>query len=179
MAGVEKNGPADKGGLEAGDVITKFDDKSIVSSADLPRAVASAKPGRTVSVEVLRKGVVKVLNVGVGEMPADSNEAAPNNKSATKPEVNRIGLTVKELTPLQRKKMNGKNGLLVIDSQGAVAQAGVRHGDVILGLNNTEVQSLEQFNKQLSGIAAGKTVALLVARGDNTLFVPVKIPAAK
>jgi len=179
VAGVEKNGPADKGGLEAGDVITKFDDKSIVSSADLPRAVASAKPGRTVSVEVLRKGVVKVLNVGVGEMPADSNEAAPNNKSATKPEVNRIGLTVKELTPLQRKKMNGKNGLLVIDSQGAVAQAGVRHGDVILGLNNTEVQSLEQFNKQLSGIAAGKTVALLVARGDNTLFVPVKIPAAK
>ena len=93
--------------------------------------------------------------------------------------MNRIGLTVKELTPLQRKKLNGKNGLLVIDSQGAVAQAGVRHGDVVLGLNNTEVQSLEQFNKQLASIAAGKTVALLVARGDNTLYVPVKIPVAK
>jgi len=179
VAGVEKNGPADRGGLEAGDVITKFDDKSIVSSADLPRAVASAKPGKTVPVEVLRKSLVKVLNVSVGEMPSDSNEVLPNNKSAAKPEVNRIGLTVKELTPLQRKKLNGKNGLLVIDSQGAVAQAGVRHGDVVLGLNNTEVQSLEQFNKQLASIAAGKTVALLVARGDNTLYVPVKIPVAK
>ena len=55
----------------------------------------------------------------------------------------------------------------------------MRRGDVILGLNNTEVQSLEQFNKQLSGFAVGKTVALLVLRGENTLYVPVKIPVGK
>ena len=179
MAGVEKNGPADKGGLEPGDVIIKFDEKPIIASADLPRAVASAKPGRIVPVEILRKGSVKVLNVGVGEMPTDSNEALQNSKPTTKPEMNRIGLTLKELTVPQRKKLNGKNGLLVIDSQGAVAQAGVRHGDVILGLNNSEVQSLEQFNKQLAGIPVGKTIALLVQRGENTLYVPVKIPAGK
>jgi serine protease Do len=179
VAGVEKNGPADKGGLEPGDVITKFDDKTIVASADLPRAVGSAKPGRIVPVEILRKGNVKLLNVGVGEMPADSSEALQGSKPAAKPEMNRIGLTLKELTVQQRKKLNGKNGLLVIDSQGAVAQAGVRHGDVILGLNNSEVQSLEQFNKQLMGIPGGKTIALLVQRGESTLYVPVKIPAGK
>jgi serine protease Do len=179
VAAVEKNGPADKGGLEAGDVITKFDGKAIVSSTDLPRAVGTTKPGKAVQVEVLRKGSEKTLNVLVGDMPTDPSEVASSNKPAVKPEVNRIGLLLKEPTPQQKKKLNGKHGLLVIDAQGAVAQAGVRRGDVILGLNNTEVQSLEQFNKQLAGFAAGKTVALLVLRGENTLYVPVKIPTGK
>ena len=179
VAAVEKNGPADKGGLEAGDIITRFDGKSIVNSADLPRAVGAAKPGKAVAVEILRKGHDKTLNISVGEMPSDSSEAAQTNKPAVKPEPNRLGLILKELTPQQKKKLNGKNGLLVTDSQGAVAQAGVRRGDVVLGLNNTEVQSLEQFNKQLASFAAGKTVALLVLRGENTLYVPVKIPATK
>jgi len=64
----------------------------------------------------------------------------------------------------------------VLEAVGPVAQAGIRRGDVILGLNNTEVQSLEQFNKQVASFAAGKTLALLVLRGDSTLYVPVKIP---
>jgi len=179
VAGVEKNGPADKGDLQAGDVITKFDGKSIVASADLPRIVGSTKPGKVVAVEVLRKGSPKILNIGVGEMPSDSAEVAQGSKPIAKPEVNRIGLMLKELTPQQKKKLNGKGGLLVLDAQGAVAQAGVRRGDVVLGLNNTEVQSLEQFNKQLAAFSAGKTIALLVQRGENTLYVPVKIPAAK
>ena len=110
VAGVEKNGPADKGGLEAGDVILKFDSKPITTSADLPRAVGSTKPGKIVPVEVLRKGSVKTLNIGVGEMPSDPNEIAQSNKSAPKVEVNKIGLTLKELTAAQKKKLNGKNG---------------------------------------------------------------------
>lgn len=179
VAAVEKNGPADKGGLEAGDVITKFDGKPIVASSDLPRAVAAAKPGKAAAVEVLRKGSQKILNITIGEMPTEGAEVAQTAKPAAKPEVNRIGLVLKEATAQQRKKLNGKNGLVVLDAQGAVAQAGVRRGDVILGLNNSEVQSLEQFNKQLSGFAAGKSVALLVLRGENTLYVPVKIPAGK
>ena len=128
---------------------------------------------------LLRKGSNKVLNITVGDMPSDPSEAAPSSKPSVKPEPNRIGLIVKEATPQQKKKLNGKNGLIVVDAQGAVAQAGVRRGDVILGLNNTEVQSLEQFNKQLAGFAAGKSVALLVLRGENTLYVPIKIPASK
>lgn len=179
VAAVEKNGPADKGGLEAGDVIIKFDGKPIMTSSDLPRAVGTTKPGKTAVVEVLRKGNNKILNIAVGEMPTESPEVAQTNKPSAKPEPNRIGLTLKEATPQQKKKLNGKNGLFVLDAQGAVAQAGVRRGDVILGLNNTEVQSLEQFNKQLAGFAAGKSVALLVLRGENTLYVPVKIPASK
>lgn len=68
---------------------------------------------------------------------------------------------------------------MVMDVQGLAAQAGIRRGDVVLGLNNTEVQSLEQFNKQLAGIPSGKTVAVLIQRGDNTLYVPIKVSDAK
>ncbi len=175
IAGVEKNGPADKGGLEAGDVITKFDNKPIVSSSDLPRAVGATKPGKVAAVEILRKGAAKNLNIGVGEMPTDPSEAAAPSKAPAKAEANKIGLTLKELTPQQKKKLNGKNGLLVVDSVGAAAQAGIRRGDVILGLNNNETQSVEQFNKQINGVAAGKTIAVLVQRADSTLYVPIKV----
>ncbi len=176
VAGVEKNGPADKGGLEAGDVITKFDGKAIGVSADLPRAVGATKPGKIATVEILRKGSVKTLNIGVGEMPSDGSEtAAPSTKPNGKVEANKIGLTLKELTVQQKKKLNGKNGLLVVESVGAAAQAGIRRGDVILGLNNNESQSVEQFNKQINAVAAGKTVAVLVQRGEATLYVPIKV----
>jgi len=179
IAGIEKGGPADKSGLEAGDVILKFDGKAIASSSDLPRVVGAVKPGKTVSADVLRKGNVKTLSVAVGEAPADKEEVASPNKGNSKPEFNRIGLLLRDLTPQQKKKLNGKSGLLVTDAQGVAAQAGIRRGDVVLGLNNTEVQNLEQFNKQLTGIANGKTVAVLVQRGDNTLYVPVKVSDGK
>ncbi len=175
VAGVEKNSPADKGGLEAGDVITKFDGKPIVASADLPRIVGNTKPGKVAQVEILRKGVAKTLSVGVGEMPNDPNDALQANKPQAKAEPNKIGLTLKDLTPQQKKKLNGKNGLLVIESTGAAAQAGIRRGDVVLGLNNSEFQSVEAFNKQINSVPAGKTVAVLVQRGENTLYVPIKV----
>jgi serine protease Do len=175
IAGVEKNGPAEKGGLLAGDVITKFDGKSIMASSDLPRVVGGTKPGKVAAVEILRKGVTKTLNIGVGETPTDPNEATPAAKPAPKVEANKIGLTLKELTPAQKKKLNGKNGLLVADSTGSAAQAGIRRGDVILGLNNSESQSVELFNKQINAVAAGKTVAVLVLRGESTLYVPIKV----
>jgi serine protease Do len=175
IAGIEKNSPADKGGLLAGDVITKFDGKAIVSSNDLPRAVAATKPGKIAPVEVLRKGAIKNLNVGVGEMPTDPTEAAAPSKGPAKTEVNKIGLTLKELTPQQKKKLNGKNGLVVTESAGVAAQAGIRRGDVILGLNNSESQSVEAFNKQINAVPAGKTVAVLVLRGESTLYVPIKV----
>lgn len=176
VAGVEKNGPADKGGLEAGDVITKFDGKPIGVSSDLPRVVGSTKPGKIAAVEILRKGSAKTLNIGVGEMPSDGSETAtPSTKPNGKVEANKIGLTLKELTVQQKKKLNGKNGLLVVESVGAAAQAGIRRGDVILGLNNSESQSVEQFNKQINAVAAGKTVAVLVQRGEATLYVPIKV----
>lgn len=86
---------------------------------------------------------------------------------------------MRELSAQQKKKLSGKNGLLVTDAQGAAALAGIRRGDIVLALNNTEVLSVEQFNKALAPIANGKTVAVLVLRGDSTLYVPVKLADSK
>jgi serine protease Do len=175
VAGIEKNSPADKGGLQAGDVITKFDGKGIETSSDLPRVVGNTKPGKIVPVEIIRKGSIKVLNVGVGEMPSEATETSVPSKASPKVEANKIGLTLRELTPQQKKKLNGKNGLLVVESAGAASQAGIRRGDVVLGLNNSESQSVELFNKQINTVPAGKTVAVLVLRGETTLYVPIKV----
>jgi serine protease Do len=179
VAGVEKGSPADKGGLEAGDVILKFDGKAISTSSDLPRAVGATKPGKEATVEILRKNVSRNVTVKVGEMPDDKDEAAKPSRGPAKAEPNRLGLLLRDLTPQQKKKLNGKDGVQVIDAQGNAAQAGIRRGDVVLAVNNTEVQSVDQFNKLVDGVASGKTVALLVQRGENTLFVPVKVNGAK
>lgn len=179
VSNVEKGSPAEKGGLEAGDVILKFDGKAVEASSDLPRIVGATKPGKQVPVEILRKGSTRSLSIALGEMPTEKDEIVVGSKAPAKTEVNRLGLILRDLTPQQKKKINGKNGLLVVESQAPAAQAGIRRGDVILGVNNTEVQNLEQFDKQIAAIAAGRTVALLVLRDENTLYVPVKIGAAK
>jgi serine protease Do len=175
IAGVGKDSPAEKGGLEAGDVIIKFDGKSVVTSSDLPRIVGSTDPKKYVNVEVLHKGRTKNLRIEVGEMASDDLQVAQNKKAPTKEEVNKIGLTLTALTPQQKKKLNGKNGLLVTASTGAASEAGIRRGDVVLGLNNSETQSVVQFNKQVNAVRKGKTVAVLVQRGDSTLYVPIKV----
>lgn len=179
VAGVEKGSPAERGGLDAGDVILKFDGKPIATSSDLPRVVGATKPGKEVTVEVLRRGGVKNLSVTVGEMPVDDKDEARPSRGPAKVEPNRLGLTLRELTPQQRKKLGGKNGLLVVGAESAAAQAGIRRGDVVLAVNNSEVQGLEQFNKLVAGVAGGKTVALLVQRGDSTLYVPVRVNGNK
>ena len=178
VASVEKGSPAEKGSLQVGDVITQFNGKAINTSSDLPRIVAATPPGKTVPVTVLRKGANRTLNIALGEMPTEQNAAAASADGPAQSEVNRLGLALKELTPQQKKEL-GKSGLLVLDAQGAAAQAGIRRGDVVLGMNNSQVLNLDQFNKQLSALATGKTVALLVQRGANTLYVPVKVGNGK
>lgn len=174
VAGVEKGGPAEKGGLEPGDVIMRFDGKPIINSYDLPRIVGSTKPGKDVTMEVLRKGTLRNLSVKVGEMPDEKEEAKAAPRGPAKIEPNRLGLQLRELTPQQKKKLGGKNGLLVLNAQGSAALAGIRRGDVVLAVNNSEVQGVDQFNKLIDTMV-GKTVALLILRGDSTLYVPVKV----
>ena len=179
VAGIEKNSPAEKTGLETGDVILKFDGKPINVSSDLPRIVGATKPGKEVPVEILRKGSTRTLQLAVGEMPVDKEEAATPQRGPAKAEPNRIGLVLRELTPQQKKKLNGKTGLLVTDAQGSAAQSGIRRGDVILAVNNSEVTTVDQFNKAIAAVPSGKSVALLVLRGDGTLYVAVKVNGSK
>ena len=172
VAGVEKESPADKGGLKPGDVILKFGENNIKVSSDLPKFVSSTKPGSKIFMNILRQGKEKQLEITIGEMPSEEMVVAKKNEQSQK---NRIGLTVKDLTPQQKKQIKENAGILVLDVADASLNAGIRKGDVILGLNNNPVSSVQSFNQDLKKIKKGKTIALLIYRNGDTLYVPIKI----
>jgi len=172
VAGVEKESPADKGGLKPGDVILKFGENDIKVSSDLPKFVSSTKPGSKIFMNILRQGKEKQLEITIGEMPSEEMVVAKKNEQSQK---NRIGLTVKDLTPQQKKQIKENAGVLVLDVADASLNAGIRKGDVILGLNNNPVSSVQSFNQDLKKIKKGKTIALLIYRNGDTLYVPIKI----
>ncbi len=173
IANVEKGSPAEKGGLLMGDIILKFNKNEIAVSSDLPKYVGTTKPFAKVPVEVQRKGKRIILNLAVGQMPTDE-KVAKSIKNNTK-EVNRIGLALRRLSPGDMKKTNGRNGLLVLSTQGKSIAAGIRPGDVILALNNSAVETVAIFNQELRKIPKGKTIALLIYRKGDTLYVPIRI----
>ncbi len=173
IAMVEKDSPAERGGILPGDVILKFNKNPLDSSSDLPKFVGTTKPLSEVPVEILRKGKKITLSIKVGEMPNEEMMVA-GKKSPAK-EVNRIGLSLRELTTEDRKKINGRSGLLVLEVKGPSIASGIRTGDVILALNNSAVQSIASFNQDIRKIPKGKTIALLIYRNGDTLYIPVKV----
>jgi len=178
ISSVEKDGPADKAGIQASDIILKFDGKVVNSSVDLPRIVAATRPGSKVAVQVWRKGKLREVRVTVGEMPGDG-VAQHGGKRGGGAEggvtVDRLGLTLSELTEEQKKELQVDGGLLVEDAHAAAARAGLQRGDVILSVNNEEVRSLEKFKAALKDIPKGRNIALLVRRGDGTSYVAIKL----
>jgi serine protease Do len=173
---VEKGGPADKAGIEASDVILKFDGKTIASSADLPRIVAQTRPGSKVTAQIWRKGAARDVSITVGEMPAEKVAQRPGRRDI-KPGnvVARLGLTLSEPSMDQRKELGLSAGLLVEDAQGAAAKAGIRRGDVLMAINNLDVKSVEQLNQLLAQFEKARSVALLIRRGDSALYVPLRL----
>ena len=177
VVSVEKGGPADLAGIKARDIILQFDEKGITTSADLPRIVGNTKPGSKVSIQIWREGSLKTVKVEVGETPSD--EAAENRKlkQGKKPDTsNRLGLALSEITAEQKKQLEISNGLVVEDMQSGIAsRSGIRIGDIILGFNSKDVNSIEQFNELLKQVKSGKNIALLVKRGDITTFITMKL----
>ncbi len=178
VAAVQKDGPAEKAGIEARDVILKFDGKTITTSSDLPRIVGATKPGSKVPVQVWRNGSTREMTVTVDEIPADEKAASRGGKRGSKaPETfNRIGLALNELNAEQKKQLEIDNGLLVEDMQpGIASRAGMRPGDVILSINNQGVKTVEQFNQLLGKVEKGRNIALLVRRGGTATFITMKL----
>ncbi len=172
---VEKGGPADKAGIQASDVILTFDNKEVVSSNELPRIVAAVRPGTKVPVQVWRKGSPKELVVEVGETPDERNNRRPQGSRPQTEQIGKLGLTLAELPAEARKELNVSGGVLVENAEGLAARAGIRRGDVILAVNNVEVNSVAELTKLLTGGEKGRTVALLVKRGEGSIYIPLKL----
>jgi serine protease Do len=167
---VEKGGPADKAGLQPGDVIRSADGQRIVSSADLPAIVSMAKPGDSVKLEVWRKGEMTQLTAKLGDAGDKANAVAQAGEPAGQ---GKLGLALRSLKPSEREQVGVDGGLLVQQAGGAAAKAGVQAGDVLLAVNGTPVSNIDQVRQVVA--KSEKSVALLIQRGDDRIFVPVKM----
>lgn len=172
IAGVEKGGPADKAGMEPSDVVLKFDGKPVNSASELPLLVGETKPGKTVAVQVWRKGVAKDLSLTVAESPSEKMARRPGKEAGA---AGKLGLSLRDLTESQKKELQIPHGVLVENAQGLAARAGIRRGDVIMSVLNKDVKNAEHFEQILSGYKAGQSFALLVRRGEHSLFIPFKM----
>jgi serine protease Do len=171
---VEPGSAAEKAGVRRGDVILKYDGKLVESAIELPRLVAASKPGTAATLEVWRQGASRTLNVTLGEFPA---EAVSVSTSATPQLRNRLGLALSELSPAQRKAIGVKFGVVVEAVQGPAEKAQIRRGDVITAVNNTELTSIQQLNDIVAQHKVGSSIALLVRRGDASVYIPVEVSA--
>jgi serine protease Do len=175
VASVEPKSPAEKAGIQAGDVILSFDGKPVNSANELPRVVAATKPGTSVPLEIWRAGAKRQMKATLAEFATD--EAAQQQQSPEmKKSSNRLGLTVRELAPPQRKSLGIEYGLIV-EGVNPGPNMQVQRGDIIIAVNNIYFKSLEEFNRVVQKQAPGSVIALLVRRGDAALYIPVRVGA--
>jgi len=171
ISNVEKGGPAEKAGLQAGDVILGVNGQAVNSSSELPATIAGLAPGTSVKVDVWRNQQQRDITVKLGEMDGARKTAARSESSS---DTNaRLGLAVRALTSQERGQLGSSGGLLVEDVSGAAADAGIEPGDVVIAANGTNVTTVEQLRNVVA--KAPKSVALLVQRGDTRIFVPVPL----
>jgi len=172
---VEKGGPAEKAGVEPGDVILRFDGKPVTASEDLPRIVGATRPGAKVAMQIWRNKAAREVQVVVSEMQDERTRQARRGGKPPAAVPSQYGLTLADLTEAQRAELKLAGGVLVENAQGAAARAGIRRGDVILAVNNQDVKSVEQFNQMVGQFDKGRIVALLVRRGSNSLYIPFRV----
>jgi serine protease Do len=175
---VEAGSPADRAGVQAADIITRFNGKSVDESTDLPRIVGGTRPGTKVTMDVWRKGATRTLTITVGELQEErvGLRESPHHRKPPAQAANRLGVVLAELSAEQKKELNLANGLVVTDVRpGAVAE--LRKGDVLVMLvykgRQTELKSVGQFVKLLAGMDKDAVITLRVRRGESTAFVTI------
>ncbi|MEB0138579.1 MULTISPECIES: DegQ family serine endoprotease [unclassified Undibacterium] len=173
IARIEAGSPAEKAGLQDGDVILKLNGAAIEKSGDLPRIVGAIAPGAKASITVWRKGAVRELPITVAEMEADKPVPKPGDKKNKKEPDNLLGLAVTDLNEAQKKELQS-GGVVIENVDGPAAAVGLKAGDVILMLNNVSIKDAKQFNAMLAKLDAKKAAALLVKRGDISQFILLK-----
>ena len=166
---MEKDGPAERAGIEIGDIVLKFNGNELTGADDLARAVAEAAPGSAARLQVWRQGATKDMVVSLGE--ADSSHATqrPRHKAT---DSNQLGLTLRELSRDERRTLH-TDGYIVVEAVADIAEdSGIQPGDIIIAVNSKRVSDIGQLRAALA--QADNRAALLVQREDSTIFIPLK-----
>jgi len=169
VSSVEKGGPAERAGVEAGDVILKLNGQPLKDSTELPVQIAAIAPGTSVDLEVWRSHATRNVSVKLGAMEdkrTASNEASHNDGG-------KLGLAVRPLTEQEQRQGNIKGGLVVERASGPAAEAGIEAGDVVLAANGATINSADDLRGAVE--KSKGHIALLIQRGDSRLFVPVRV----
>ncbi len=177
VRGVEPGSPAEKAGLEAGDIILRFDGKPIEKSTDLPRMVGNTKPGTRSVLQIWRRGSSRDLSITVGEVEAEKaakKATAPADKPATTLTAKVLGLTVSDLSDAQKKELKLRGGVRVDAVTEVAARAGIQEGDVILALSNSETPSVVVFEGLVAKLDRSKPVSLLFRRGEWAQYTVIR-----
>jgi serine protease Do len=170
----EAGGPADKAGIEAGDIITKVDGKVVEKSGDLPRLIGNTKPGTKTTLQVFRRGSTKDITVTVAEFEADKPMRRTSDPGTPPAPKGALGLSVADLSDAQKREMRLRSGVRVEAVDGAAARAGLREGDVILSMDNTEITDVKQFSQLAQKAEKAKAVSVLVRRGEAVNYLVIK-----
>ena len=177
VRGVEAGAPAQKAGIEAGDIILKFDGKAIEKSSDLPRLVGNTKPGSRATVTVLRRGSQRDLSVTVAELEPERATRRTQGQEQRPPsgaQVQTLGLTVSELTEALKSELKLRGGVRVEASDGAGARAGLREGDVIVAVGNVEVNTVREFEQAVARADKSKPIVVQLRRGELAQYALIR-----
>jgi len=176
VRGVEQGSPAEKAGLEPGDIILKFEGKAIEKSSDLPRMVGNTKPGTRSAIQVWRRGSVKDMHITVGEFEAD--KPVKKTSASEKPQASSVakvlGLTVSELTDAQRKELKLRGGVRVDAVAEPASRAGIQEGDVILALTNIETPNVQTLEALTAKLDRSKPANVLIRRGEWAQYTVIR-----
>jgi serine protease Do len=174
---VESGSPADKAGIEAGDIITRFDGKAIDRATDLPRFVGNTKPGTRTNMTVFRRGGSKELSVTVAELEPEKPvkpTAEKEEKPKGSPAAQSIGLSVSELTEAQKRELKIKGGVRVDAATDGAARAGIREGDIILAIGNAEINNVKEFDSAVARVDRKKAIPVLLRRGELATYLLIR-----
>jgi serine protease Do len=165
--------PAEKAGIEAGDIITKVEGKTVERSSDLPRLVGVIKPGSKATVQIFHDGKYRDVGVAVIAFESDKVAESEETKSANAAKT-LLGLKVSELGDAQKAELRIKGGVKVDAAEGAAARAGVREGDIILSVANVPVTSVKEFTATVAKLDKSKAINMLVRRGDAATYLLIR-----
>jgi len=174
VAQVEPKSPAAVAGLKSGDVILRIDGEPMIQAGSLSARIAQSLPGERIKLNVWRGQKAQDLEVTLGRAGADGATQASANGGADEATGGaRLGLALRPLTRDERSQAQLEHGLVVQQAQGAAAKAGLTQGDVVMAINGLPVDSVDELKRVLA--SKPKSVALLVWRDGERLFVPVPL----